>query len=154
MPTINYDIYYTIKEDYAKKLIKKYQTYLTISQLSKIPLHTVENVFKVGHKISCKLAQKICDIEGLTLEEGFDVFEAIKVDRDLTHTQLSEQMINGFKNNISKRLLVTHSKMYVDEIMLLIDNIIEESCYLGIECQKLGKTDYITKKIYKRRRNE
>lgn len=154
MPTINYDIYYTIKEDYAKKLIKKYQTYLAISQLSKIPLPTVENVFKVGHKLSYKLAQKICDIEGLTLEEGFDVFEAIKVDRDLTHTQLSEQMINGFKNNISKRLLVTHSKMYVDEIMLLIDNIIEESCYLGIECQKLGKTDYITKKIYKRRRNE
>ena len=154
MPTITYDIYYTIKEDYAKKLIKKYQTYKAISELSKIPLPTIENVFKVGHKISYKFAQKICDIEGLTLEDGFDVFEPIKIDRDLTNTQLSEQMINGFKLSIIKRLSITHSKLFVDEIISIIDNIIEESCYLGIECQKLGKTDYIKKKIYKRRRSE
>ena len=154
MPTIYYDTYYTIKEDYAKKLIKKYQTYLAISQLSRVPLPTIENLFKVGHKVSIKFAQKICDIEGLILEEGFDVFEPIQVDRDLTNTQLSEQMINGFKANIVKRLSVTHSKMFIDEIIKLVDDIIEESCYLGIECQKLGKTDFIKKKIYKRRRNE
>lgn len=153
MPTVKLETYYTIKEDFAKKLIKKYREYSKIAELAKIPRQTVENVFKDGSKLSPSYANKICGIEGIELLEGFDVFEPIVLDKDYTHLQLSEQMLNGFKAKIATRLSVTHSKPFVDEIIDTIDDIIEEACYLGIECQKNKRTDYILKRVFKRRNN-
>lgn len=152
MESTKQETYLTIKEEFSKSLISKYQTYKMVSYASKIELKEVTKIFK-NNKVKLEHAKILCELMNVEFDEGFSK-TTIFLEREPTHTQLSEQMINGFKANIVKRLSVTHSKMFIDEIIKVVDDIIEESCYLGIECQKLGKTDFIKKKIYKRRRNE
>lgn len=62
----------------------------------------------------------------------------------------SEILITGLKRNIENRLLITHSKAFVRDIMYTIDELIKESSFFGLECQK-NNMEHIVLGAMKRR---
>ena len=59
----------------------------------------------------------------------------------------------GITRNIHDRLLVSHSKEYVNEILELVNLLVLESQYYGVEKEKKNESDKIIENIKTKRRN-
>lgn len=75
----------------------------------------------------------------------------IKIDKDKSDFQVSEEIITGIKRNIEHKLSINNDKEYVKRIMALVDDLVIESSYLGVNCQRDNQADFIVKAIQKRR---
>lgn len=75
----------------------------------------------------------------------------IKIDKDKSDFQVSEEIITGIKRNIEHKLSINNDQEYVKRIMALVDDLVIESSYLGVNCQRDDQADFIVKAIQKRR---
>lgn len=66
---------------------------------------------------------------------------------------INKTAIDGIKKDIIRRLKISHSPAYVNEISSKIDLIIEYSCEMGIEMQFCGVGNKVLDNIYKSRFN-
>ena len=145
------ELYY-IKLEYAKKLTDAYHTYMSISLLANVNPQTITNAIVHGLGIKKENAIKLCEIEGIELDEGFTHCPPITFEKDVSNLQLSEQIILGLKHNLETKLRVMHNQHYVNQLLEIVDEIIKESSYLGVIATKEKKEDFIVKAVQKRRR--
>lgn len=103
-------------------------------------------------------AIKIADALKIDFDELFyytkkkqDIERLIKIDKDKSDFQVSEEIITGIKRNIEYKLSINHDQEYVKRIMALVDDLVIESSYLGVNCQRDNQADFIVKAIQKRR---
>ena len=68
------------------------------------------------------------------------------------YAKSSELILLGLTNNIREKLLRTHRKPFVDDIIQIVNGIIIESSYYGVQAEKFGETDHIVKAIKRRRK--
>lgn len=68
--------------------------------------------------------------------------------------QDSEDVLMGLKRKIEARLSTTHSNGFIQEIMGTVDDIIIESSYFGVNCQKNGMDNMIYNAVKKRVAND
>lgn len=73
------------------------------------------------------------------------------LDKDKSDLIVSEEIIVGLKLKLEQKLLITHSKSYVNEIMDTVDELIIEAAYLGVHCKENHKEKFIVNSITKRR---
>lgn len=71
--------------------------------------------------------------------------------QDKSNLIISEEIICGLKKNIQDRLSICHSRVYVNEIMKTIDELVIESSYLGVNVKEVNKEEFIVSAITKRR---
>jgi hypothetical protein len=123
------------------------------------------NVVQIGTYVNndeCSLIGDNAHAIANTLRVNFDelfilskqkqiIERIIKIDKDKSDLEVSEEIITGIKRNIEHRLSITHDKEYVKRIMDLVDDLVIESSYLGVNCQRDDKADFIVKAIQKRR---
>lgn len=69
----------------------------------------------------------------------------------IANVEKNHDIIKGIRDSIEKRLLVSHSPSYVNEIMGKVDLIIEFSTEMGIEIRKLGFDERVKINLYKAR---
>lgn len=143
--------YYTIKKIARDKLLSEYHTLIILKNVLNLSEQTVSNMLN-GSFVRNTTAQKVCELIGLELEDAFHTYDSMVVENDLTYKKLSEQIVNGLKSSIRKRLSVTHTKTFIDEIILIVDEIITEACYLGIEMVKHKDEQDVQEAIEQRRK--
>lgn len=105
-----------------------------------------ENVIIIAKALNVKLDEYFYE---LNIKENSE-YKRTDV-KDKSDIIVSEENICGLKLNIENRLLITHSKTYVNDIMKIVDELIIESAYLGVHCSKSNKEAFIVKSITKRR---
>ena len=76
----------------------------------------------------------------------------IKEDRmdAMSEFKLSEEILIGLKNNVSKKLEM-HTLPFINDVQSIVNQIAIESAYLGIIAVKAGNTKFIEDAIIKRR---
>lgn len=107
-----------------------------------------ENAIKIAGALNVKLEDYF---ELVNVKEGVKYVVESKNERDKTDMIVSEEIICGLKRKIEDRLLVSHSEIYVKEIMKVVDQLVIESSYLGVHCKENGKEKFILNAIAKRR---
>ena len=145
------DLYF-IKLEYAKILTDAYHSYMAIAKLGDCSPQLVTNAILYGMGIKKENAIKLCEIEGIELDEGFTHCPPITFEKDVSNLQLSEQIILGLKHNLETKLRVMHNQHYVNQLLEIVDEIIKESSYLGVIATKEKKEDFIVKAIQVRRK--
>lgn len=97
------------------------------------------------------------------LRIDFDkLFQSVKVSKnrsdpnninkkDEEELEISEKILVGLKENIKKRLMITHDITYTNQILRIIDDIIIEASFLGVVSEREKNSDYIINAIGKRR---
>lgn len=69
-----------------------------------------------------------------------------------TYLEESEKILNGLKENIFKRLdTVGHNIYFKKQIEEVLNELIVEATYLGVNAQIQGNTEFVEKAIQKRR---
>lgn len=71
----------------------------------------------------------------------------------IANVEKNHDIIKGIRDSIEKRLLVSHSPSYVNEIMDKVDLIIEFSTEMGIDIGKLGFDEKVKINLYKAKGN-
>lgn len=143
--------YYTIKKTTREKLLNEYHTLMILKNVLNLSEQTVSNMLN-GSFVRHTTAKKVCDLINCELEEAFHVYDSMIVENDLSYKKLSEQIMNGLKLAISKRLGTMHTPTYINEILKIVDEIIVEACYLGIEMVKHKDEEDVQKAIELRRK--
>jgi len=144
-----------------KSLVKtKYGNLTKFARASDIPENAMSKYFNDEHiSIYRKNADKICltlkvDIDKMFNEEDREYRTKHIVSEnqmDKTNIIVSEEIIMGLRKNICDRLLLLHSKCYVNEISAILDELIIEASYLGVNCKEVNKEKFIVNAITKRR---
>jgi len=147
----NEDLYF-IKLEYAKQLTDYFRSYMAIAKMSNVSCTLIENCIKFGLGIRKDSAIKLCSLNDIELDDAFTHQKPIVFERDVSNIELSEQIICGLKHNLEVKLRVMHNKLYVKELLLIVDDIIKESSYLGVIATKEKKEDFIVKAIQARRK--
>ena len=68
----------------------------------------------------------------------------------MSEFKLSEEILIGLKNNVSKKLEM-HTLPFINDVQSIVNQIAIESAYLGIIAVKAGNTKFIEDAIIKRR---
>jgi len=98
------------------------------------------------------VAEALAKLSNEPIEELFHTGYPYLVEKDVSGLALSEDIIMGLRNNIYQRLLKLHHINYVNDIIEVVDDIIKEASYLGVQLQKENKADVIEKAIHQRRK--
>ena len=105
-----------------------------------------------GHSLNQDDARKVHEYMGGKFEDLFQPSgEKLQLGEE-DYAKSSELILLGLTNNIRERLLKSHRKPFVDEIIQLVNGIIIESSYYGVQAQMNGETDHIVKAIQRRRK--
>lgn len=75
-----------------------------------------------------------------------------KDSKDKSDLDVSEEILMGLRRKMESRLLLCHTQEYVNEIMGVVDNIIIEASYMGVNCHINKNTKFIVRAIEKRRK--
>jgi hypothetical protein len=145
------DLYF-ITLEYAKKLTDNYHSYMAIAKIGECSPQLITNAILYGMGIKKENAIKLCEIENVELDKSFTHSPPIAFEKDVSNLQLSEKIICGLKHNLEVKLRVMHNQLYVKELLVIVDDIIKESSYLGVIATKEKKEDFIVKSVQKRRK--
>lgn len=143
---------YIVKEGIAKELLSKYNSINNLSKITNINYETLHNCLVEEWIMLENTALRISKALHLGIEDMFDQIDVLDIEKDVSYMQLAEQIIMGLKLNIENRLLISHSKSFVKEILDLVDQIAIESAYLGVQSQKDGVASFIVNAAQKRRK--
>jgi hypothetical protein len=154
-------VYKFIDHEKFKSLVKtRFGNIDKFAKASGIPDNAVSKYFNDDNiSIFRKNADKICLTLKVKLEDTF-IEEDVKYrtrqvisdnQQDKSNIIVSEEIIVGLKKNICDRLLLLHSKCYVNEISAILDELIIEASYLGVNCKEVNKEKFIVSAITKRR---
>jgi len=128
------------------------------SKLSGICSNQIYRYIKENSSIMKENAIIISNLLNVNFDEYFELVNVkenseylVLFEKDKSDLAISEEMICGLKLNIENRLLITHSKQYVNEIMKIVDDLIIESSYLGVHRTQAHKEKFIVDSITKRR---
>ena len=138
--------------------IKKIGSQTKVANLTGICINTISKyasndcaIIKSNAITFAKVMEK--DFDKLFIEVNVKANSTYKQreDRDKTDFQISEEIIMGLKKNIQDRLEITHTRPYVNDIMKVIDELVIESSYLGVNSALAKKHAFIVKAITSRR---
>lgn len=138
--------------------IKKIGSQTKVANLTGICINTISKyasndcaIIKSNAITFAKVMEK--DFDKLFIEVNVKANSTYKQreDRDKTDFQISEEIIMGLKRKIEDRLSINHSKTYVNDILSVIDELIIESSYLGVNSKTNNKHKFIVDAITKRR---
>lgn len=141
---------YRIKQSIFENEIKKYGNINTIHSKSKINKDILYSLQKGGY---CKKlnAERISSFLGYKIEDLFIIENEYRTN-EISDYELSEKIILGLIANVEKRLLVTNSKLFVNEIIEIIKEIVIESSYMGRNAHRDKQSGFIEIAVSKRRR--
>ncbi len=141
---------YYVRDEFREEI----KDLIKVRRLLKDPRFTISlfNSISEERGVSYKVALWLSDLIDMPIDTVFEADSRPIIPQDITYLELSEHIITGLKRNIQSRLLVCNGKLLVDDIMELIDEIIKESSYLGVEAQKNNAADFIIKAAQKRRK--
>lgn len=142
---------YIARDTVVEFLKQRYSNFRNLASAGSLSVVQVNKIFGEREGISLFLADKVARAYGYTRETMFEEFDVPFIAKDVNHMVLSEQLLTGFKTNIENRLKGLVSTQVRLDIMGLIDDIIIEASYLGVECQKNDKADFIIKAAQRRR---
>ena len=141
--------------------VKKFGIYKEFCKQSNIHINTLTRYMNEDIAVIKLNAMSMCKTLKIPFEEMFDEvnvkqdyynqYQTVKFDRDKTDLIVSEEIICGIKLNIENRLSASHSKEFIKDISKLIDDIVIESSYLGVNSCKNGSEQFIVNAITKRR---
>lgn len=140
--------------DYIKKIGSQTkvanQTGICLNTISKYASNDCA-IIKSNAITLAKVMEK--DFDKLFIEVNVKANSTYKIreDRDKTDYQISEEIITGLKRKIEDRLSIQHSKTYVNEILSVVDELVIESSYLGVNSALNKKHAFIVKAITQRR---
>ena len=97
-----------------------------------------------------EVARRLSDYLEVEFEELFEPNIQFHFQEDPSQLVISERVIVGIRENIAKRLSVSHSIHYVNEIVSLLDDLIIESSYFGAFMNQKGKDKFIKESLVKR----
>jgi hypothetical protein len=148
----NEDLLYYIDEDFKESLMAEFRTFTGIARVANISHGTVKNMFVDDMPVRYNVAEALAKLSNEPIEELFHTGYPYLVEKDVSGLALSEDIIMGLRNNIYQRLLKLHHINYVNDIIEVVDDIIKEASYLGVQLQKENKADVIEKAIHQRRK--
>jgi len=150
----------TLVIDGEKLMLKFRESKLGLGELAKrmgTTTSSVNTYFYDARTISKRMATMFarsmnCNVEDFTRKMNPADTAYMKMLNDETLEESYRLVINGIKRNIAQRLLVTHSKSYVDEILELMNDMTIESEYYGVEKKRLNEEQGILIKIKEKRK--
>ena len=142
------------------KSVKEFGVMNSFAQKCDIHLTQMKRYIIEDSNIEKTSALKIANALNVEFDEMFE-YVKIKSNNSRKHSgvkeqeksnfQISEEIICGLKKKIEDRLLISHSKNYVNEIISVIDDIVIESAYLGVNSREDNTHQFIVNAITKRR---
>jgi len=108
---------------------------------------------KGGMYVSNETAKRISEYSGVPMNELCEETSQVVDYTDETALDLSEVIIMGLVRKITKRLEVNHTQNYIDEIVKVVNEIIIEASYFGVEAHKANQHDIIRRAVKKRRKS-
>ena len=159
-PRENKDLFYKYNREMLIDLVLQYESTMALAKASDVNYNTMYLLVedKYGRSlVSEEVAVKLAELRGVPFDEMFTLTPKVKhinESQELTYMALSERILVGLKANIEKRLSTTHSASYVNDIIKLVDDIIVEAAYLGVCSERDKQSDYICKKVQRRRSNQ
>jgi len=139
--------------------IKKYKNLSTFSLACDIHMTLITRYVTGNQAIIKDNAIAIAQTLRIPFDELFELTNVKKKDQtkkkvkeqEKSNFEISEEIICGLKKKIEDRLLITHSKSYVNEIISVIDELVIEASYLGVNCREDNTHAFIVNAITKRR---
>ena len=155
--------YYQIKNKdlLIKQIKKKFITYRSFADITGISIKHISSYINYsdnGRLIREENAEKISRALEIEFDELFNekrikhLNYGEKERDDKTDMEISEEIILGLKHNVMNKLLIAYSELYVRDIMSIINDIIIEASYLGVNSTLANKQAFIVKAIEKRRK--
>jgi len=142
---------YNINDDILTEWANKTGGLVKLAQAIGISPNRLQKT-REGHPLNQDDARKVHEYIGGKFTDLFsETGEMLRLGEE-DYEVSSELILLGLTNNIRERLLNTHSKPFVDEIVKVVNGIIIEASYYGLQAQMYGKTDHIVKSIQRRRK--
>lgn len=150
---MNKPLYYRFKEMFKELMKVDYENVNQLSVAVDIPNETVKNYLGGERLLTEKNALKFCVLMGVKLENAFDPVNMVYTSsNDVSALQLSEQLIVGLKTNIKNRIKPIANADFVSDIMELVNAIVIESSYMGVEAEREKRAWFIIEAAQKRRK--
>lgn len=148
--------YYTLRQEYfndiffASKSLRGFSNEIGISE--NIILNWLDE--PVDFTITEEYAKRVMAYRNDPIDMIFSNTDAQVEDvvRDKTYIEVSEELMVGLKENIRTRLSNCHTKPYIEEILNIVDNIIIESAYMGVQLERDKQAQFIVLAAQRRRK--
>ena len=125
-------------------------TFKDVAKSVGISPNTMNKIVYELRGLELDYCKKIVDLIGCEFGDLFSKDPITHIRESVDEVVVGERMIVGLRSNILKRIEVSHSYQFVNEVMGLVDDLIIESSYLGVVIERKKASSFIENAVIKK----